>query len=153
MDMNLVTSAFTDKKGWRIISTSTALATGTNMDCKVLGTIDTTDAYIEILPGTPHEVCLHLEETLMVGNPDLPDLLVGNRQMTPTVDSLTKYPFAQLHWHPNLIESTSYAITIPMAALPFLHGHTPGINVINSTCSGTLYFARMLGGSLHFEHT
>lgn len=63
--MNLVTSVFTAKNGWHIIPTFTALSTGTDMDGKVLGTVDTADVYVHLLPEALHEVCL--EETLVVG--------------------------------------------------------------------------------------
>lgn len=77
------------------------------MDRKVLGTVDTTDTYVRLLPGTPHKVHLHLEETLVVGNTDILNLLVGNRQMKPMADSLTQYPTLQLHLYSNLVDSLS----------------------------------------------
>lgn len=43
-DVNLVASVFANKKGYCIIPTSTVLSTGTDMYCKVLGTINTSDA-------------------------------------------------------------------------------------------------------------
>jgi len=49
-------------------------------------------------------------------------------QMKPVADSLTQYPFAQLHWHPKLIEAPGYILTIPMMKgplSPFLRCHTP----------------------------
>lgn len=65
-DVNLVISVFTERKRWIVIPTSTALSTGTDMDDKVLGTIDTCSTYLHLLPGTLHQVRLRLEETLMV---------------------------------------------------------------------------------------
>lgn len=68
VDVNLVTQAFAERKGWRIVATGTSLSTGTYVDRKVLCTVDTTGAYLHLLPGTEHEVLLRLEETLVVGN-------------------------------------------------------------------------------------
>lgn len=57
-EVNLVTSVVATKKGSCINPTATALSTGTDMDRKVLGTINTSDAYLHLLPGTPHDVRL-----------------------------------------------------------------------------------------------
>lgn len=86
-DFNLVTQELAERKGWRIIPTGTALSTGTEVDSKVLGTVDTLGAFLHLLPGTEHEVRLRLEETLVVGNTDLFEVLIGNQQMKPVADS------------------------------------------------------------------
>lgn len=64
------------ERGWRIIPTTVLLSTSMDMGCKVLGTVDTEDAQFHILPGTPHEVHLGLDETRVVGNTNLFNLLV-----------------------------------------------------------------------------
>lgn len=52
-----------------------------------------------------------------MGNTDLFEVLVGNRQMESVADSRT-IPIAQLHVFPNFLESTRYLLTIPMTRGP-----------------------------------
>lgn len=84
------------------------------MDDKVLGTVDTAGAYLHLLPDTEHEVRLRLDDILEVGNTDLFEVLIGNRQVRPVADSLSQYPTVQLQVFPNVLESTGYSIAIPM---------------------------------------
>ena len=88
------------------------------MGRKVLGTVDAAGAFLYLLPGTDHEIRLRLDETLVVGNTDLFDVLIGNRQMKPVADSLVQYPTAQLQLFPNVLESPHFKITLPMTKGP-----------------------------------
>lgn len=88
------------------------------MGRQVIRSVATEKAYLHLLPGTPHQVRLRLEETLVVGNTDLFDLLVGNRQMKAIADSLSQYPTAHLTFTPNVLEAPSYALRVPMAKGP-----------------------------------
>jgi len=117
-DVNLVTAAFAERKGWRVVPTTTSLSTGTDSERKVLETVDTQDAFFHLLPGTPHEMRLRLEETLVVGDTDLFDLLVGNRQMKPVTDSLVQFPSARLIMLPNVLEDPDYTVSVPMTKGP-----------------------------------
>lgn len=101
-DATLVTQGVTKRKGWRIIPTGTSLSAGTDMDRKVSGRREPVSIYYR----ERSIVRLGLEETLVVGNTDLFKVLIGNRQMKSVADSLTRYPTAQLHVYPNLLEST-----------------------------------------------
>lgn len=113
-----MTQEFAERKGWRIIPTGTSLSTGTDMDRRVLGMVDTSGAYLHLLPRTEHEVRLRLDETLVVGNTDLFEVLVGNHKMKPVADSLVQYPTAQLQLFPNILESPDYAVTLPRQRAP-----------------------------------
>lgn len=57
-DVNLVTQAITEGNRLCIIPTATALPSGTDTGRKVLGTVDTEDAHLYLLPGTPHGMTL-----------------------------------------------------------------------------------------------
>lgn len=87
---------------------------GNDVGWRVMGSAATDDAYLHLLPGTQHEVRLRLEETLVVGNTGLFDLLVGIRQMKPVADSLVQSPTAQLSFNPNVLEAPQYAVRVPM---------------------------------------
>lgn len=88
------------------------------MDCKVLATVDTSGTFLHLLPGLEHEARLWLEATLVVGSTDVFELLVGNRHMKSVAGSLMKYPRAQLHVYPNVLESMEYLLAIPMTKGP-----------------------------------
>lgn len=58
----MVTQEFAECKGSYIVATGNSLSTGMDMDCKVLDAVESTGAYLHLLPGTEHEVHLRLEE-------------------------------------------------------------------------------------------
>lgn len=106
--------------------TGTSRSTGTDTDRKVLGMVDTAGVYLQLLPGTEHEVCLRLKQTLVVRNTDLFEVLVDSRKMKSVANSLTQYPTAQLQVHPNVLESTgSFLIVDEGTSEPRLCRRTP----------------------------
>lgn len=75
--------------------------------------VDTQKVYLHILPGTPREVCLRLENTLVVGGTERFHLLDGNRQMKLVANSLM-HPSARLSFCPNVFEALDYIISVSM---------------------------------------
>lgn len=80
---------------------------------------------------------LRLQETLVTGNTDIFDLLMGKCQIKPVVDKLMQNPIAQLHLYSNVQEPTRYLITIPMTkgylspfcvTTPGLHSPAPALH-------------------------
>lgn len=96
-NLNLITQAVTEQKSWSIKPATMSLSMGTDGNGQVLGRIDTSDAYIYLLQNTSHQVRLWLEETLVVGNTELFNLLVGNKQLKLIGECITQNPTAQLH--------------------------------------------------------
>ena len=117
--VNVMPAKIAEALGLRIVPTSTLLSTSLELKGSVRGELDRSEVRFVLLPGTPHTTALPLAQTLVVDvEPDLFQLLVGNAQAALIGDGIRSYPSPSLHFHPNLVESPEYIVTMPMRPFP-----------------------------------
>ena len=147
--VNVMPAKIAEALGLRIVPTSTLLSTSLELKGSVRGELDRSEVRFVLLPGTPHTTALPLAQTLVVDvEPDLFQLLVGNAQAALLGDGIRSYPSPSLHFHPNLVESPEYIVTMPMRPFPSNSSSFKAACAVACTSASSSPSGSELGGEL-----